>query len=48
VSLFQIDAKLLDQGVQQLDFTKKTHLKKIIIELENSSQKGQQVLMAGN
>lgn len=26
--------------MQQLDFTKKTHLKKIIIELENSTQKG--------
>jgi len=30
----------LDQGVNNLDFTKKTHLKKMLIELENSNQKG--------
>lgn len=40
VSLHQIDAKLLDQGVSNLDFTKKTHIKKMLIELENSNQKG--------
>lgn len=36
-SLHQVDAKLLEQGVNALDFTKKTHLKKIIIELESFS-----------
>jgi len=40
VSLHQIDAKLLDAGVSNLDFTKKTHIKKMLIELENSNQKG--------
>lgn len=40
VSLHQIDAKLLDEAVSKLDFTKKTHLKKICIELEQTSQKG--------
>lgn len=40
ISLYQIDSKLIDEGVRKLDFSKKTHLKKIIIELENTKDKG--------
>lgn len=35
VSLYQIDSSLLDQGVNKLDFTKKTPLRKVMIEYEN-------------
>ena len=35
VSLCQIDAKVLEAGVAKLDFTKKTPIRKIMIEFEN-------------
>lgn len=38
--LYQIDTKLLENAVNALDFTKKTQIKKLLIELENSNQKG--------
>ena len=40
VSLCQIDAKLLDAGVTKLDFTKKTPIRKVMIEFENQQNKG--------
>ena len=40
VSLYQIDAKVLEAGVAKLDFTKKTPIRKIMIEFENQAQKG--------
>ena len=40
VSLCQIDVKLLEAGVAKLDFTKKTPIRKIMIEFENQAQKG--------
>ena len=40
MNLHQIDSKLLESGVSLLDFTKKTHIKKVIIKLENASNKG--------
>ena len=39
VSLYNIDSELLDQGVNKLDFTKKTPIRKVMIEHENLSQK---------
>ena len=35
VSLFNIDNELLEQGVNKLDFTKKTPIRKVMIEHEN-------------
>ena len=40
LSLHQIDAKLLEQGVAKLDFTKKTPIRKVMIEYENQTAKG--------
>ena len=40
VSLCQIDSKVLEAGVAKLDFTKKTPIRKIMIEFENQAQKG--------
>ena len=39
VSLYNIDHDLLEQGVNKLDFTKKTPIRKVMIEHENLSQK---------
>ena len=36
----QIDAKVLEACVAKLDFTKKTPIRKIMIEFENQAQKG--------
>ncbi len=44
VTLYSIDAKLLEERVQALDFTKKANIKKIMIELQNSQQRGNQLL----
>jgi hypothetical protein len=35
VSLQKIDSKLLEQAIQKMDFTRKTPLRKAMIELEN-------------
>ena len=48
-SLCQIDAKLLEQGVAKLDFTKKTPIRKVMIEYENQNMKGGSInMMAAN
>ena len=39
VSLYNLDSELLDQGVNRLDFTKKTPIRKVMIEHENLTQK---------
>lgn len=39
VSLFDIDYQLLEQGVTKLDFTKKTPIRKVMIEHENLTSK---------
>ena len=39
VNLFNIDTELLEQGVNKLDFTKKTPIRKVMIEHENLSQR---------
>ena len=39
VNLFNIDMELLEQGVNKLDFTKKTPIRKVMIEHENLSQR---------
>jgi len=39
VSLMNIDNQLLDQGVNKLDFTKKTPIRKVMIEHENLTAK---------
>ena len=39
ISLHNIDSQLLEQGVNKLDFTKKTPIRKVMIEHENLSQK---------
>lgn len=44
VSLYQIDAKMLEERVQALDFTKKANIKKVMIELQNSVQRGQHLI----
>lgn len=41
ISLYQIDSKQLDTGISKLDLMRKTPLKKIIIEFENVTRKGQ-------
>ena len=41
ISLHQIDAKLLEQGISKLDLARKTPLKKVVIEFENVSKRGQ-------
>lgn len=38
-TLYQIDAKLLDQGVSKLEVSKKSHIRKVMIEFENLNQK---------
>ena len=39
-SLYQIDRDLLEVGIAKLDLSKKTPLKKVIIEYENLTKKG--------
>ena len=39
VSLYSIDNELLEQGVNKLDFTKKTPIRKVMIEHENMTSK---------
>lgn len=39
ITLFNIDTHLLEQGVNKLDFTKKTPIRKVMIEHENMSAK---------
>lgn len=48
VTLFSIDQKLLEERVQSLDFTKKANIKKIIIELQNSQDRGNQLLFTSS
>lgn len=43
LSLYQIDSKLLEAGVSKLDFTRKTPMRKITIEFENTQSKGRGV-----
>jgi len=35
INLHQIDPKLLEAGVAKLDFTKKTPIRKVMIEYDN-------------
>ena len=44
IGFFSIDSKLLEERVNQLDFTKKANIKKIMIELQNQEGKGHQML----
>lgn len=44
VSLQKIDSKLLEQAIQKMDFTRKTPLRKAMIELEHQSRAGKNVL----
>jgi hypothetical protein len=44
VSLQKIDQKILEQAIQKLDFTRKTPLRKAMIELEHQSRAGKNVL----
>ena len=39
VTLINIDTQLLEQGVGKLDFTKKTPIRKVMIEHENMTSK---------
>ena len=39
ISLYNIDNQLLEQGVNKLDFTKKTPIRKVMIEHENMTAK---------
>mmetsp|Transcript_6131 Transcript_6131/g.8239 ORF Transcript_6131/g.8239 Transcript_6131/m.8239 type:complete len:172 (-) Transcript_6131:1117-1632(-) len=39
ISLYNIDSQLLEQGVNKLDFTKKTPIRKVMIEHENMAAK---------
>lgn len=41
IGLHQIDSKLLEAGISKLDLTRKTPLKKVVIEFENVSKRGQ-------
>ncbi len=41
ISLHQIDVKLLEAGISKLDLARKTPLKKVVIEFENVSKRGQ-------
>jgi hypothetical protein len=40
LSLYQIDAKLLDAGIGKLDLLRKTPMKKLFIETETNQRKG--------
>jgi hypothetical protein len=42
--LQKIDVKLLEQAIQKLDFSRKTPLRKAMIELEHLSRAGKNVL----
>lgn len=39
ITLYNTDNELLEQGVNRLDFTKKTPIKKVMIEHENLTSK---------
>ena len=42
--LYAIDYKLLDVNIQKLNLTRKTPLRKVVIEFENSSKSGKNVM----
>lgn len=44
VNLQKIDAKLLEQTISKLDFSKKTQIRKAMIELEHQSRAGKNVI----
>ncbi len=44
MNLQKIDAKLLETAIAKLDFTRKTPLRKAMIELDNQSRAGKNVL----
>jgi hypothetical protein len=50
ISLYQIDPKLLDAGVSKLEVSKKSHIRKVMIEFENqqAKTKGLQVSVQGS
>ena len=44
VNLQKIDGKLLEQTISKLDFSKKTQIRKAMIELEHQSRAGKNVI----